>query len=152
MAKHLRAWTAAAATTAAAAALVAVPGTAQAGNSTVKGCPSGYVCAYDGTGLSGSIVRKTEGSWTATGYKVKSLFNNGRAQTGADHIRYKGIISYGDGWYATVKGCLHYSTGSAADAGSYASFPYKARISTATWGGECGSGEETREIGQRFRA
>ncbi|WP_415950069.1 hypothetical protein [Streptomyces sp. KLOTTS4A1] len=152
MAKHLRAWSAVAATTAAAAAIVAVPGSAQAGNYTVNNCPSGYVCAYNGSNLSRTIVSKSSGSWTGTGYQIKSLFNNGKAYAGADHIRYTGTIYYTDGSFANVTGCLHYNTGSSSpSSGSYVNFPGEAtKISTAKWGGECNSNEPVRKIGPRF--
>ncbi|MFI6940423.1 peptidase inhibitor family I36 protein [Streptomyces sp. NPDC050418] len=151
MAKHLRTWAAAAAT-AAAAAIVAVPGTAQAGNS-YRGCDSGAVCAYTGLDMSGSIVREKQGDWGgSTGYKARSLFNNGNNEGEVDHIRYSGTVDLGDGWYQSVKGCLHYSTGAAPDADSYANFPGPTTISKAVWGKECESGEGTRVLGPRFRA
>ncbi len=152
MAKLLRMWTAAAATTAAAAAIVVVPGTAQAGDS-YRSCNSGAVCAYSGTSMGGSIVRERQGYWgdSGTGFKVKSLFNNGNNYGEKDHIRYRGVVDLGGGWYQSVKGCLHYSTGASPDSNSYTSFSTRTSISKAAWGKECASGEGTQERGPRFR-
>ena len=92
-------------------------------------CPRGYVCVWNNTSFSGSPKWKSKGNlYNLTSSKGVSIFNNGVASPGADHIRFK--YTWPHDSYGT--GCLHYppdrSTTQIGEAGT---------LNYAKWGGEC---------------
>ncbi|MFE7894691.1 peptidase inhibitor family I36 protein [Streptomyces sp. NPDC057412] len=92
------------------------------------GCGKGYFCAYSGAGQSGRLVLKVAGNWSGN-LAVGSVFNNGVAYPGADHVD---VTSYVGGQPSTD--CFHYNPGPGR---------YKANaeawltITRVVWRGEC---------------
>ncbi|GAA0477029.1 peptidase inhibitor family I36 protein [Streptomyces stramineus] len=99
--------------------------------SAAKGdCPREYVCVWNNTSFDGAPAWKSKGNL----YNLKSsagmsIFNNGTAYPGGDHIRWRATWSSGQ----TSSGCLHYPP----DAGNSFILYGDVTLNSAVWGGEC---------------
>jgi hypothetical protein len=92
------------------------------------GCTKGYVCGYSGTHQRGWPALKARGNWSGR-VAVRSIFNNGQRQPGADHVQLEWLYR-GKKWSA----CLHYNPGP----GLYKlNFKPGVWITRSTWRGEC---------------
>ncbi|MGI3204226.1 hypothetical protein ACRJ4W_50910 [Streptomyces sp. GLT-R25] len=86
-------------------------------------------CAYSGENQTGQLVLKTKGNWSGN-VAIRSVFNNGVAFPGADHVDVTYTSPGGGGETA----CLHYNPGPGA---------YKVNavagvhITKVVWRGEC---------------
>ena len=71
----------------AAAAFTAVLATAPSASAEANppGCGKEYFCAYSGENQTGQLVLKTKGNWSGN-VAIRSVFNNGVAFPGADHV------------------------------------------------------------------
>lgn len=133
---------------AAVAGVMALPTTAQAAGHTYENCHSGQACLYGQTGLNGSPGVRAYGNWQGA-YQAGSILNNGTRYVGADHVRYRGTVSYADGSYRGVTGCLHWYDGGNRS-GASVSFVSGTTLTSMTWGGECGPDEPVRKYGPRY--
>jgi hypothetical protein len=98
-----------------------------------KACPRSYVCVWDNTSFSGKPRWKSQGNiGSHNSDNGISIFNNGKPQTGADHIRYD--YSYAHSTSPHYRGCLHYPGDSPT---TTKSLDGAVRLSYAKWGGEC---------------
>jgi peptidase inhibitor family I36 len=92
------------------------------------GCGKGYFCAYSGPNQTGRLVLKVAGNWSGN-LGVGSIFNNGVAFPGADHVD---VTSYLGGQPSTD--CFHYNPGP----GKYkANGEAGITITRVVWRGEC---------------
>ncbi|MEU9786497.1 peptidase inhibitor family I36 protein [Streptomyces phaeochromogenes] len=115
----------------AAAAFTAVLATAPSASAEANppGCGKEYFCAYSGENQTGQLVLKTKGNWSGN-VAIRSVFNNGVAFPGADHVDVTYTSPGGGGETA----CLHYNPGPGA---------YKVNavagvhITKVVWRGEC---------------
>lgn len=96
-------------------------------------CPREYVCVWDNPSFSGLPKWKSKGNlynmYSANGMSIR---NNGRADSGADHIWYG--ITWSSG--SKSSGCLHYPE-SGSTSGTSHTFTGKLTMNYAKWGGEC---------------
>ncbi|MDF3140567.1 MULTISPECIES: peptidase inhibitor family I36 protein [unclassified Streptomyces] len=92
------------------------------------GCAKGNFCAYSGANQTGRLLLAVEGNWSGN-LAVGSIFNNGVAFPGADHVD---VTSFLGGQPSTD--CFHYNPGPGR---------YKANaepgltITRVVWRGEC---------------
>ena len=96
-------------------------------------CPPKYVCVWDNNTFSGKPALKSQGNITRTlksGDGI-SIFNNGRAYPGKDHIYYKYYYPSGGGMQ---RGCLHYPGDSPS---THRSATARVVFESVRWGGEC---------------
>jgi hypothetical protein len=94
------------------------------------GCPRGSFCAYWGPNQTGPLLLADDGNWSGQIAGVESVFNNGTAWPGADHIQ----LAYRErGVNKSV--CIHYNPGPGAYKMNFA-FP-GVTITSARWRGEC---------------
>jgi hypothetical protein len=92
------------------------------------GCGKGYFCAYSGANQSGRLLLRVAGNWSGN-LAVGSIFNNGVAYPGADHVD---VTSYLGGQPSTD--CFHYNPGP----GKYkANAEAGLTITRVVWRGEC---------------
>ena len=109
------------------AGVLAVAPTASA-EANPPGCGTGYFCAYSGADQSGRLLLRVAGNWSGN-LAVGSIFNNGVAYPGADHVD---VTSYLNGQPSTD--CFHYHPGP----GRYkANAEAGLRITRVVWRGEC---------------
>ncbi|MFE2643564.1 MULTISPECIES: peptidase inhibitor family I36 protein [Streptomyces] len=109
------------------AGVLAVAPTASA-EANPAGCGKGYFCAYSGADQSGRLVLRVAGNWSGN-LAVGSIFNNGVAYPGADHVD---VTSYLNGQPSTD--CFHYNPGP----GRYkANAEAGLTITRVVWRGEC---------------
>ncbi|MGW6914275.1 peptidase inhibitor family I36 protein [Kitasatospora sp. NPDC054939] len=92
------------------------------------GCPKGNFCAYSGENQTGSLLISTPGNWSGTVGGVRSVFNNGNPDPGADHIQLTWQYSGN-----TFGECIHYNPGP----GNYKINFVGVTVKSATWRGEC---------------
>ncbi|MET9862370.1 peptidase inhibitor family I36 protein [Streptomyces smyrnaeus] len=95
-------------------------------------CPPKYVCVWDNNSFSGKPKWKSEGDLNKDMRSQNgiSIFNNGRAYPGKDHIRY--YYRMWSGEYA--RGCLHYPGDSPS---TVVTWDKPVTLEYARWGGEC---------------
>ncbi|MEE1738714.1 hypothetical protein [Streptomyces sp. BE147] len=136
---------------AALALLAGAAGSTQASpTATIQGCKSGQVCVYDHRG---AIVVAQYDGWSGNS-QAGVIFNNGRSDPGADHIRWRGHTAIGD-----AHGCLHFQASNSTDSLGWpagtagvmmAGDPnstLEVRVTSLRWGGECASTEKVFEYG-----
>ncbi|WP_306317434.1 MULTISPECIES: peptidase inhibitor family I36 protein [unclassified Streptomyces] len=105
-------------------------GPAEPGARSKADCPRGYVCVWNNTSFSGKPKWKSKGNlYDLKSSKGVSIFNNGWASPGADHIRFK--YTWPHGSYGV--GCLHYPP----DGDTTTQIGEKGTLNYAKWGGEC---------------
>ncbi|MFI8100792.1 peptidase inhibitor family I36 protein [Streptomyces sp. NPDC086023] len=92
------------------------------------GCPKGYFCAYSGYDQSGTLLLKTWGNWSGWIPNVKSTFNNGLPDAGADHVDQS--YRWRTGAYTA---CMHYNPGP----GEYKANWDNITLTGVRWRGEC---------------
>ncbi|MFI6277410.1 peptidase inhibitor family I36 protein [Streptomyces sp. NPDC050988] len=115
----------------AAAAFTAVLATAPSASAEPNppGCGKEYFCAYSGENQTGRLVLKTKGNWSGN-VAIRSVFNNGVAFPGADHVDVTYTSPGGGGETA----CLHYNPGPGAYKVNAAAGVH---ITKVVWRGEC---------------
>ncbi|WP_328906526.1 peptidase inhibitor family I36 protein [Streptomyces sp. NBC_00234] len=92
-------------------------------------CPRGYVCVWNNTSFSGPPTWKSQGNlYSKSSAAGISIFNNGVADPGADHIWWKATWANGQ----KSNGCLHYPP----DGSSFVLYG-SVKLDSAVWGGEC---------------
>jgi hypothetical protein len=92
------------------------------------GCDPGAFCAYSGQNVNGRLLLERQGNWSGSLSGVGSVYNNGVAFPGADHVYVRYFIG---NLLGTL--CLHYNPGP----GHRFFFSPSARLVSATWGPEC---------------
>ncbi|WP_110945660.1 peptidase inhibitor family I36 protein [Streptomyces avicenniae] len=94
-------------------------------------CPRGHVCVWDNPNFSGLPRWKSQGNLSGLhSENGMSIVNNGVADPGADHIRWR--VTWDDGQYAS--GCLHYPPDSNAHRFTGGG---GVTLNSAVWGPEC---------------
>ncbi len=96
------------------------------------GCEKEYFCVFERPGQTGRVMVKTKGNWTGS-VSGQSIFNNGIAHPGADHIQ----LTYAYQGH-TYEKCVHYNPGPEE---YKLDFAEGVTFTKATWRGECGPGE-----------
>jgi hypothetical protein len=120
----------AALTTSAAFAGIMVGAPAASAEPDPPGCPKGYFCVYSGQHQTGQLVMKTAGNWTGNAVG-QSVFNNGYAYPGYDHVQFDWVYTSGTGGNSW---CFHYNPGPDIYKNSWT---YPISVKQVVWRGEC---------------
>lgn len=92
-------------------------------------CPKGYFCMYSGQNQTGTLLARTLNNWSGFQEGVQSIFNNGSACSGCDHVY---VLHYYVQRNETV--CLHFNPGPGRYKLNWAG---GAIVKGVEWGGEC---------------
>jgi len=101
------------------------------------GCEKGYFCIWSGQNQTGTRLVHAAGNWSGS-VTGRSVFNNGVAFPGADHIQLDWTYN-GLNWTE----CFHYNTPSTpSSSNGHKDNWVGVQFTRAVWRGECGPGED----------
>ncbi|MEU5956671.1 peptidase inhibitor family I36 protein [Streptomyces sp. NPDC047525] len=97
-------------------------------NASAEACPDKYFCLYTGANQTGTMHKKKV-YWSGELRGIRSYFNNGEPQVGADHVDLS--------WVGGGPKCIHYWNGSGSSTPYKGTFSSAKTITEVEWRGEC---------------